>query len=184
MVLAAAWARWSRLRHVTDGRLRALSGGEYFRHARRRHGCARPRHGQPLTDMGSHRDLHINDAWGGRPKAVPAVRNGRIGSINVREIGAGDSGSSKPPRRGSSRRCGRSRRQSCAARSRRCRRVVHSLAEGAALRRERNARSDARDREQALQRSSSRPKTRISRRGPISCGRRASTGTGRRSTRS
>ena len=61
----------------------------------------------------------IIDAWGVRPKAAPGGRDGRIGSIEVREIVAGETGRSKPPRRVSGGRCAGSRRQSCAARCRR-----------------------------------------------------------------
>ena len=49
--------------------------------------------------MGSLGNLCIKDASGVKPKAAPAVGTAKSCSINVREIGAGDSGSSEPPRR-------------------------------------------------------------------------------------
>ena len=89
-------------------------------------GTRRPRHdhgvAQAIAGKGSHGAPRINDASGVRPKAAPGGRDSRIGSIEVREIGAGDLRRSEPPRRLSGGRCGRSRRQSCAARCRRRRR--------------------------------------------------------------
>ncbi len=72
--------------------------------------------------MDSHGNLCINDASGVKPKAAPAVRDGQSCSIDVREIVAGDSGSSKPPRRLSGGKCSGSCTVSCAARCRRHRR--------------------------------------------------------------
>ena len=95
---------------------------DLFRHARGGQACNRPRHGQPTADTSSQRDPCINDASGVRPKAAPGGRDGRIGSIEVRGIDAGEPGGGEPPRRVSGGRCARSRRQSCAARCRRRRR--------------------------------------------------------------
>ena len=68
----------------------------------------------------------IRDASGVRPKAAPAVRNGLSSSISVREIVAGDGGSSEPPRRLSGGKCSGSCTVSCAARRRsRRRRCPH-----------------------------------------------------------
>ena len=67
---------------------------------------------QPCADC-------INDASGVEPKAAPGGQDGRICGMSDGEIGAGEPGGGEPSRRLSGGRCGRSRRQSCAARCRR-----------------------------------------------------------------
>ena len=58
-------------------------------------------------------------AWGVEPKAAPGGQDGRICGMSDGEIDAGEAGGGEPSRRLSGGRCGRSRRQSCAARCRR-----------------------------------------------------------------
>ena len=64
----------------------------------------------------------INDASGVESKAAPGGQDGRICGMSDGGIDAGEAGGGEPPRRLSGGRCGRSRRQSCAARCRRRRR--------------------------------------------------------------
>ena len=70
-------------------------------------------------DIGLHGTPCITDAWGVEPKAAPGGQDGRICGMSDGEIGAGEPGGGEPSRRLSGGRCGRSRRQSCAARCRR-----------------------------------------------------------------
>ena len=52
-----------------------------------------------MHDKRAHGIQASLDALGVRPKAAPGGRDGLSSSIEVREIGAGDSGASEPPRR-------------------------------------------------------------------------------------
>ena len=61
----------------------------------------------------------ISDALGVKPKAAPGGQDGRICGMSDGGIDAGEPGGGEPSRRLSGGRCGRSRRQSCAARCRR-----------------------------------------------------------------
>ena len=74
--------------------------------------------GQPIAGKASHGRASINDALGVEPKAAPGGQDGQICGMSDGGIDAGEAGGGEPPRRLSGGRCGRSRRQSCAARCR------------------------------------------------------------------
>ena len=61
----------------------------------------------------------ISDAWGVRTKAAPGGQDSQSSGKSDGGIDAGEAGGGEPPRRLSGGRCGRGRRQSCAARWRR-----------------------------------------------------------------
>ena len=61
----------------------------------------------------------ISDAWGVKPKAAPGGQDGRIGSIDVWEIDAGEPGGGEPPRRLSGGHCGAHCARRCRAKCRR-----------------------------------------------------------------
>ena len=61
----------------------------------------------------------ISDAWGVKTEAAPGGQDSRIGSIDVREIDAGEPGGGEPPRRLSGRHCGAHRARRCRAKCRR-----------------------------------------------------------------
>ena len=79
----------------------------------------RRRLGRKARVMAAHGTASIIDAWGVEPKAAPGGQDGQICGMSDGGIDAGEPGGGEPPRRLSGGRCGRSRRQSCAARCRR-----------------------------------------------------------------
>ena len=78
--------------------------------------------GPRLTAKGPNRAGHgapwhtrISDAWGVKTEAAPGGQDGRIGSIDVREIDVGEPGGGEPPRRLSGGHCGAHRARQCRA---------------------------------------------------------------------
>ena len=88
---------------------------DFFRRARSGQAYARPRHGQPTADTGSHGNACINDASGVRPKPGPGRSKPDSRCTGDREIDAGEPGGGEPPRRVSGRPRRRERGHWCEA---------------------------------------------------------------------
>ena len=115
----------ARKHNVGGGRWRVTRSNRSLQQeggARRRRKCPP---GHAISANGAHPQPA---AWGVRPKAAPGGRDGQACCIKVREVVAGERGSSEPPRRLSGRKCGGECTGSCGARVRAetsVRRVVH-----------------------------------------------------------